>query len=147
MSSLVPLDLPHSSSQELSSTSQCLPSLRSLWVECSSELLQLSHDAAIILDALYATNSKGLEPTATTSQALNMTTSTSQVSKHSLKSLLIQIGLNCQATNILKDIILQVCNTLSLCPLLYVCVFPIKHLNSLVYKSIIIHLNLYNYLI
>jgi len=66
-------------------------------VECSSEL-QLSHDAAIILDALYATNSKEFEPT----------TATSQLSKHSLKSLLIQIGMNCQATNILKDIILQV---------------------------------------
>ena len=124
MSSLVPLDLPHSSSQELSSISQYLSSLRSLWVDCSSEL-QLSHDAAIILDALYATNSKGLEPTATTSQALNMTTSTSQVSKHSLKSLLIQIGLNCQATNILKDIILQVCNTLSLSVPFYMSVcFP-----------------------
>ncbi|XP_024641856.1 disease resistance protein TAO1 [Medicago truncatula] len=96
MSSLVPLDVPHSSSQELSSISQCLPSLQSLCVECSSEL-QLSHDAAIILDALYATNYKELEST----------TATSKVSKHSLKSLLIQIGMNCQATNILKEIILQ----------------------------------------
>jgi len=120
MSSLVPLDVPHSSSQELSSISQCLPSLRSLWVDCSSEL-QLSHDAAIILDALYAKNSKELEPTAATSHVSNMTTSTSQVSKHSLKSLLIQIGMNCQATNILKDIILQVCNTLSV-PFICLCV-------------------------
>ncbi|KEH25078.1 disease resistance protein RPV1 [Medicago truncatula] len=96
MSSLVPLDVPHSSSHELSSISMYLPNLRSLWVECSSER-QLSHDAAIILDALHTINRKELEPTATTSQ----------VSKHSLKSLLIQIGMNCQATNILKDIILQ----------------------------------------
>ncbi|PNX78371.1 disease resistance protein (TIR-NBS-LRR class) [Trifolium pratense] len=106
-SSLVPLDVPHSNSHELSSISMYLPSLRSLWVECSSEL-QLSHDAAIILDALYATNSKEMEPTSTTSQASNMVTSTSQVSKHSSKSLLIQIGMNGQVTNILKEIILQV---------------------------------------
>ncbi|CAJ2657360.1 unnamed protein product [Trifolium pratense] len=105
MSSLVPLDVSHSSSDSLSSISMHLPSLRSLWVECSSEL-QLSHDAAIILGALNATNYKELEPTATTSQASNMTTS-AQVSKHSPKSLLIQIGMNCQVTNILKEIILQ----------------------------------------
>jgi len=123
MSSLVPLDVPHSSSHELASISQCLPSLRSLWVECSSEL-QLSHDAAIILDALHATNCKELEPTATTSQVLCMTTSTSQVSKHSLKSLLIQIGMNCQAANILKDIILQVWHTLSVPFYMSVCVSP-----------------------
>ena len=97
ISPLVPLDVPHSSSHELSSISKYLPSLRSLWVECSSEL-QLSHNAAIILDALYATNSKELEQTA----------STSQISKQSLKSLLIQVGMNCQATNILKELILQV---------------------------------------
>jgi hypothetical protein len=75
MSPLVPLDVSHSSSYELSSISMYLPSLRSLWVECSSEL-QLSHDAAIIMDALYATNYKELEPTATTSQVSNMSTST-----------------------------------------------------------------------
>jgi hypothetical protein len=117
MSSLVPLDVSHSSSYELSSISKYLPSLRSLWVECSSEL-QLSHDAAIIMDALYATNYKELEPTASTSQLSNMTTSTliqcccSQVhvsgSKHSFKSLLIQMGMNCQVTDLVKDKILQV---------------------------------------
>jgi len=107
MSSFVPLDVPHSTSHELTSISQYLPSLQSLWVECSSEL-QLSHDAAIILDALYATSYKELEPTTATSQVSNMTTSTFQVSEHSLKSLLIQIGMNCQVTNILKEIILQV---------------------------------------
>ncbi|GAU43798.1 hypothetical protein TSUD_285500 [Trifolium subterraneum] len=105
MSSLVPLDVPHSSSYELSSISKYLPSLRSLWIECSSEL-QLSQDAAIILDALFATNIQ-MEPTAITAQASNMTTCTSQVSKHSSKSLLIQIGMNGQVTNILKEIILQ----------------------------------------
>jgi hypothetical protein len=116
MSSLVPLDVRHGSSHEISSILKYLPSLRSLWVECSSEL-QLSHDAAIIMDALYATNYKELEPTATTSQVSNMSTSTliqccSQVhvsgSKHSFKSLLIQMGMNCQVTDLVKDKILQV---------------------------------------
>jgi hypothetical protein len=69
--------------------------------------LQHSHDATIIFDALYATNSKEMEPTTTTSQVSNMVTS-SQVSKHSSKSPLIQIGMNGQVTNILKEIILQV---------------------------------------
>ncbi|WJX70670.1 hypothetical protein P8452_54749 [Trifolium repens] len=95
-SSLVPLDVPHSNSHELSSISKYLPSLRSLWVQCSSEV-QLSHDATIILDALYATYSEELEPTATTSQ----------VSRNSLKSLFIQIVMNCQVANILKEQILQ----------------------------------------
>ncbi|WJX56163.1 hypothetical protein P8452_41845 [Trifolium repens] len=101
----IPLDVPHSSSHELSSISKYLPNLHSLWVECSSEL-QHSHDAAIIFDALNATNSKEMEPTTTTSQVSNMVTS-SQVSKHSSKSPLIQIGMNGQVTNILKEIILQ----------------------------------------
>ena len=97
MSSLVHLDVPHSSSHKLSSISQYLPSFRSLWVECSSEL-QLSHDAKIILDALYATNSRQLKSIATTSQ----------VSRNSLRSLFIQLGMNCQVANILKEKILQV---------------------------------------
>jgi len=97
MSSLVPLNVLQNSSHELLLISKYLPSLRSLWVECSSEN-QLSHDATIILDALYATNSKELEPTATTSH----------VSSNSLKSLFIELGMNCQVANILKDKILQV---------------------------------------
>ena len=116
MSSLVPLDLPNSSSHELLSISTHLPSLRSLWVDCNCED-QLSLDANVILDALYATASKKLESTATTSQGSNITSSTlsqccSQVlvsgSKYSFKSLLIQMGMNCQVTNILKEMILQV---------------------------------------
>ena len=95
MSSHVPLDVPRSSSQELSSISKYLPSIRSLWVKCSSEL-QVSHDAAIILDSLYAANSKELEPT------------TTQVSRNPSKSLFIQMGMNCQVANILKGLILQV---------------------------------------
>nr|WIL60020.1 nodulation protein [Melilotus officinalis] len=97
MSSLVPLDLSHSNSHELSSISTYLPSLLSLWVECSSEL-QLSHDAEIILDALYATYYKESEPAATTSQ----------VSRNSLKSFFIQMGMNCQVANILKEKIVQI---------------------------------------
>ncbi|KAI5413575.1 hypothetical protein KIW84_057952 [Lathyrus oleraceus] len=130
MSSLVSLVVPSSSSHQLSSFSNQLPRLRSLWVDCSSED-QLSLDAKIILDALYATVSKEFESTASTSRVSNIPTSTliqttsrvsdiptstliqssSQVqvlgSKHSLKSLLIQMGMDCQVTNILKEKILQ----------------------------------------
>jgi len=114
-SPLVPFDLLNSSSHELLSMSRYLPWLRCLWVECGSEL-QLSRDTERILDALYATNSKELESTST-SQVSNMKNSAliqyySQVhisgSKSSLKSLFIQIGMNCQVTNILKENVLQV---------------------------------------
>jgi len=116
MSSLVSLDVPHNSSHKLSSISNHLSKLRSLWVECGSEL-QLSEDAKIILDALYATLSKELESTSATSQVSNMKTSAlnqccSQLygsgSKDFLASVLIQIGMNCQVTNNLKENILQV---------------------------------------
>ena len=115
LSSLVPLDVQNSSSRELSSMSKYLPWLRCLWVECDSEI-QLSQDTKIILDALYAPNPTELEPTST-SQVSNMKTSAlmqyySHVhisgSKSSMKSLFIQIGMNCQVTNILKENILQV---------------------------------------
>nr|WIL60014.1 nodulation protein [Melilotus officinalis] len=96
LSPLVPLGVPHSSSQGLSSISMYLPCLQSLWVECSSEF-QLSQDAAIILDALYATNFKESEPAATTLQ----------ISSNSSKSFFIQMGMNCQVANNLKDIIVQ----------------------------------------
>nr|AHG29004.1 NBS-LRR protein [Cicer arietinum] len=97
MSCLVPFNVAHSRSHELSSIFKYLPSLRSLWVECSSEL-QLSQDAAIILKALYALNYKDLKPTETTSK----------VSRNSLKSIFIQMGMNCQVANILKEKIEQV---------------------------------------
>ncbi|GAU29189.1 hypothetical protein TSUD_276080 [Trifolium subterraneum] len=108
MSSFVPLDVQNSSSHELSSISKYLPWLRCLLVECDSEL-QLSRDTKIILNALYASNSKELESTAT-SQVSNVKTSAliqcySQVLN--VKSLFIQIGMNCHVTKILKDIILQ----------------------------------------
>jgi len=50
MSSLVSLDIPHSSSQELSPTSNHRSRLQSLGLECGSEL-QLSEDVRIILEA------------------------------------------------------------------------------------------------
>ncbi|CAJ2665816.1 unnamed protein product [Trifolium pratense] len=115
MSSLVSLNVPSSSSHELSSFSNELPRLQILSVECSSEL-QLSQNAAIILDALHATNYKELEPTATTSQQVsNMTSRLIQCcnqvqvpgSKQSFQSILIQMGMNCQVTDILKEKILQ----------------------------------------
>ncbi|CAK8533393.1 unnamed protein product [Lathyrus sativus] len=94
------------SSQELSTFSNYLPRLRSLWVDFKSED-QLALHAKIILDALYVTVSKDLESTATTSQL----SSSSQVhvlgSIHCLKSLLVQMGMNCQVTNFLKEKILQ----------------------------------------
>ncbi|KAK2420073.1 disease resistance protein RPV1 [Trifolium repens] len=108
LSSLVPLDVQSSKSYELSSISKYLPWLRCLLVECDSEL-QLSRDTKIILDALYASNSKELESTATSQVAIVETSALiqcySQVSN--VKSLFIQIGMNCQVTKILKDIILQ----------------------------------------
>jgi len=122
MSSLVSLDIPHSSSQDLSTISNHLSRLRSLWVECGSEL-QLSEDAQIILDALYATFSKEMESTSATSQASDIKTSAliqrciqlhGSRSEDYLKSVLIHMGMNCQVTNNLKENILQVCHTLTL---------------------------------
>ncbi|XP_024632085.2 disease resistance protein RUN1-like [Medicago truncatula] len=83
MSFIVSLDIhiPHgSSSQELSSR------LKSL---------QLSKDGKIILDSFYATHSKDL----------TSTSATSPVSKDSLKYDLFDIGMNCQNTNNLTDIL------------------------------------------
>ncbi|KAH1256575.1 TMV resistance protein N [Glycine max] len=104
VSSLVSLDVPNSSSNHLSYISKDLPLLQSLCIECGSEL-QLSIDAANILDALYATNFEELESTAATSQMHNMNVLTliecnNQVhnlgSKNFRRSLLIQMGTSCQ---------------------------------------------------
>ncbi|KAK7349946.1 hypothetical protein VNO77_07868 [Canavalia gladiata] len=114
-STLVSLNVPKSNSYNLLSISKDLPKLQSLWVECDSEL-QLSRHVSSILAALYASNCEELESTATTSQVPNMITSTlfecrSQMhfseSKNSSKSLLIQMGMNCQVTDFLRDNILQ----------------------------------------
>ncbi|WJX61512.1 hypothetical protein P8452_46596 [Trifolium repens] len=66
----IPLDVPLSSSHELSSSSMSSKSLGGALSE-----VQHSHDAAIIFDALYATNNKEMEPTTTTSHVSNMVTS------------------------------------------------------------------------
>ncbi|KAK2378877.1 disease resistance protein RPV1 [Trifolium repens] len=113
MSSLVSLDASKSSSHSLSSISEVLRKVLSLFVECGSEL-QLSRDA--ILDALSSANSQKLESTATTSLVSIVTTTTlieccGQVhisaTKKSLKSLLFRMGMNCQAADVLKERILQ----------------------------------------
>ena len=116
-SSLVSLDIPHSNSQELSSISNHLSRLRSLWVECGSEH-QLSEDTKVILDALHATLSNELESTSATMKTSALVQCCSQLhvpgSKDYLKSVLIQMGMNCKVTNNLKENILQVCLFLSL---------------------------------
>ncbi|PNX96744.1 disease resistance protein (TIR-NBS-LRR class), partial [Trifolium pratense] len=115
MSSLVSFDASKSSSRSLSSISEVLRKVLSLFVECGSEL-ELSRDA--ILDALSAATSKELESTATstTSQVSIAKTSTlieccGQVhisaTKSSLRSLLFRMGMNCHAADVLKESILQ----------------------------------------
>ncbi|RDX85014.1 TMV resistance protein N, partial [Mucuna pruriens] len=115
MSTLVSLDVTNQSFHLPSSISKDLPKLRSLWIECGSKL-QLSQNATSILDALHATNSKELESTITTSSTLN--TDTFELTKcdgqlhisgpnRSSRSLLVQIGMSCQVTNIMKESIFQ----------------------------------------
>ncbi|KEH25092.1 disease resistance protein (TIR-NBS-LRR class) [Medicago truncatula] len=92
LSSLVSLDVPSNRIHELSSFSNQLPRLKSLWVDCISED-QLSIDSTTILNALYARISMEFESAANTSQESNPT------------SILIQMGINCHVTNILKEIL------------------------------------------
>ncbi|KAL5133833.1 TMV resistance protein N [Glycine soja] len=119
MPSPISLHVANNSSHNLLSIFEDLPKLRSLWVECGTKR-QLSQETTIILDALYAINSKALESVATTSQLPNVNASTliecgNQVhisgSKDSLTSLLIQMGMSCQIAHILKHKILQNMNT------------------------------------
>ncbi|RDX86503.1 TMV resistance protein N, partial [Mucuna pruriens] len=113
--SSISLDVPNSNSHHLSSISDDLPKLQSLWVECGSKL-QLSQDAKSILDTLYATNYGEPESNATTSQMPNMNNFTliecnNQVhiseSKKFSRSLLIQMGKSFHVTHTLKENILQ----------------------------------------
>jgi hypothetical protein len=135
MYSLVSLDASTSSSHSLSSISEVITKVLSLWVECGSEL-QLSRDS--ILDALSAANSKELESTATTSQVSVEKTSSlieccGQVhisaTKMSLKSLLFRMGMNCQAADVLKESILQVSFSLECIYFLYFYTDNIKRVN------------------
>jgi len=116
MSSHVSLNVSNSVSHDLSSVFNDLPKLQCLWLECGSEL-QLSQDATRILNALSSTNSKELESTATSTRVSDVKNSSLiecrgqvQVSaaKNSMKSLLIQMGMSCLISNILKERILQV---------------------------------------
>ncbi|CAJ1949236.1 unnamed protein product [Sphenostylis stenocarpa] len=70
MSSLVAIDVPNSSSNQLSYITEELPKLQSLSIECGSDL-QLSRDTTSILDALYNSNSEESESSTTTSQMQN----------------------------------------------------------------------------
>ncbi|XP_027907247.1 TMV resistance protein N-like isoform X2 [Vigna unguiculata] len=108
MSSLVSLDVQNSSSNQLSYISEEFPKLRSLWIECGSDL-QLSRDTTSILDALNATNYEESESSATASQMQNVFTLIECNSRSKLfeKTLLIQMGRSWEITHILKQRILQ----------------------------------------
>ncbi|XP_020221375.1 LOW QUALITY PROTEIN: TMV resistance protein N-like [Cajanus cajan] len=119
MSSLVSLDVTNSSSHHLSYILEDLPKLESLCIECDSKL-QLTREAKNIIDALYATNSEDLESTTTTSEMSNIDASTLiKCNKHAHTSgsqklvgcHLIQMGISCQVTDILRQSILQNKNT------------------------------------
>nr|WIL59985.1 nodulation protein [Melilotus officinalis] len=115
ISSLVSLDASNSVSHYLSSIFEVLPKLQSLWLECGSAI-QLSQDTTKVLNALSASNSKELKSTATTSQVSGVKSSSlieccgqvrDSTTKHSMKYLLIQMGISCLITNILKERIVQ----------------------------------------
>ncbi|CAJ1949242.1 unnamed protein product [Sphenostylis stenocarpa] len=108
MSSLVYLDAPNSSSNQLSYITEELPQLQSLSIECGSDL-QLSRDTTSILDALYNSNSEESESSTTTSQMQNVFTliECKSMSKCFVKTLLIQMGTSWEMTHVLKQRILQ----------------------------------------
>ncbi|XP_057458662.1 disease resistance protein RUN1-like [Lotus japonicus] len=91
-----------------------LEKLQRLWVKCDSEV-QLNQSVERILDTLKYTNCAELEDTPSTSQVSNNNSSFIDCPSHvrisasnnALTSLLIQMGMNCNLTNILKEIILQ----------------------------------------
>jgi len=108
ISSLVSLNATNSISHDLSSISNVFPKLQSLWLECGSEL-QLSQDTTRILNALSAKSSKELESVIVCRSQVHASST-----KDSLKSLLIQMGMSCLISNILKERILQVSLSLPL---------------------------------
>ncbi|MCI05057.1 putative disease resistance protein (TIR-NBS-LRR class), partial [Trifolium medium] len=97
MSSSVPIAVLNCSFHELSSMSMYLPWLSCLLVQCDSEV-DLSRGTDRILKALPATYSKELV------QVSNMKTPAAPTS---FKTLVIQIGRNCQESETLKQNILQ----------------------------------------
>ncbi|CAK8574855.1 unnamed protein product [Lathyrus sativus] len=111
MSSFISIGSSSRSSHDLSSITISIPKLQTLWLECGSEF-QLSQDKTRILNALSALE----DSIATTSQVSDVKTSLivecqSQAhvstSRNSTKSLIIQMGMSCLITNILKERILQ----------------------------------------
>ncbi|XP_058729210.1 disease resistance protein RUN1-like isoform X2 [Vicia villosa] len=100
----------------LGQTSASMSSLRSLSLECGSDL-ELTQVVARILDVLKGKDCLKLEPSVTTSEISDMYDSPStddslalvgiSGSKSYLKSLLIQMGMKCQVSNITEDILLQ----------------------------------------
>jgi hypothetical protein len=125
MSSRVPLDVLNSSSHELSSMSKYLPWLPCLWVKCDSEV-NLSRGTKRILKALHATHSKELVQVLNIeSSALIQSFSQAHISGSitSFKPLFIQIGMNCQVTETLKQNIVQVSHR-TLPPFMYL-IIPI----------------------
>jgi hypothetical protein len=112
MSSSVPIDVLNISFHELSSMSKYLPWLSSILVKCDSESeVDLSRGTDSILKALPATYSKELI------QVSNMKTPAAPTS---FKTLVIQIGRNCQESETLKQNILQVSLSLMLIVILIV---------------------------
>ncbi|MCH86981.1 TIR-NBS-LRR RCT1 resistance protein [Trifolium medium] len=93
--------------------------LRVLCVECGSDV-QLTQDVARFLDVLKATNCQNLEAGASsTISVISDMYATPLIddclgqvctswSKNHLKSLLIQMGIKCQVSNIAEDSVLQV---------------------------------------
>ncbi|XP_061344420.1 disease resistance protein Roq1-like [Gastrolobium bilobum] len=119
MSSLAFLDEQNSRFHGQSYTLKDLQKLQRLCVECDSKV-QLHETVERILDTLNTTNYEELEAMPSTSHVSNIKTSAlidchSQArisgSENSLTSLLIQMGMNCHVTNILRENILQKMST------------------------------------
>ncbi|XP_057451804.1 uncharacterized protein LOC130743576 [Lotus japonicus] len=82
---LVSMDIQNYSSGNLSSWLGSLSKLRSVWIQCHSEI-QLTQESRRILDDQYDVNSMDLEASSSSSSYA------SQISDFSLKSLLIRLG-------------------------------------------------------
>ncbi|XP_057436990.1 disease resistance protein RUN1-like [Lotus japonicus] len=83
---LVSMDIQNYSSGNSSSWLSSLSKLRSVWIQCHSEI-QLAQESRRILDDQYDVNSMDLEASSSSSSSY-----ASQISDFSLKSLLIRLG-------------------------------------------------------
>jgi len=93
-----------------------LQNLQHLWLKCESEA-QLNETLASIMDNLHTKSCEELEAMDYTPQSSNSVTLASahycnqvrgSISQNSSTSLLIQLGMNCNVTNTLRENILQV---------------------------------------